>query len=55
MECTLYLSDNCNMRCKYCYESERTLKTNLDEKKIRLALRYIVNNNVIDDKISLLF
>ena len=38
MECTLYLTDSCNLKCSYCYEGDSKNSIFLTEEKLRLAL-----------------
>ena len=53
MECTLYLTDSCNLKCSYCYEGDSKNSTFLTEEKLRLALNYIKTNNPVNDDIHL--
>ncbi len=55
MECTLYLSDNCNMKCKYCYEGERVISGNMQLETLKLALKFIFDNNILDDRINMFY
>lgn len=55
MECTLYLTDNCNLRCSYCYEGTKKNKSYMDEQTLIKALNFIAENNLPDDNIDLLF
>lgn len=55
MECTLYLTDNCNLKCSYCYEGDKKNKTYMDEQTLIESLNFIVENNLPDDNIDLLF
>lgn len=55
MECTLYLSDNCNLRCKYCYEGKSRISGQLSEKDLGLAIDYIINNSELGDRIDITF
>ena len=34
MECTIYLTDDCNMKCNYCYEGNEKNKSVLSEDKL---------------------
>ena len=53
MECTLYLTDSCNLKCSYCYEGDSKNSIFLTEEKLRLALNYIKTNNPVNDDIHL--
>lgn len=53
MECTLYLTDCCNLKCSYCYEGELKKSNSLDESTLETALDYIVSINPEGEKISL--
>lgn len=55
MECTLYLTDSCNLRCSYCYEADKKNKSFLNETVLRSALEFIINNNMPGDNIDLIF
>lgn len=55
MECTLLMSDNCNMRCTYCYEGPKKYSNNLNENDLEAAIFYMISNNESDDMIDLLF
>lgn len=55
MECTLYLTDNCNLKCSYCYEGNKKNKSYMDEQTLIEALNFITENNLPDDNIDLLF
>lgn len=55
MECTVYLTDNCNMRCSYCYEGRNKTNSNMSEKILRASIEYMVNCNPTGDTIQLLF
>ena len=55
MECTLYLTDSCNLRCSYCYEADKKNKSFLNETVLRSALEFIINNNLPGDNIELIF
>lgn len=55
MECTLYLTDNCNLKCSYCYEGNKKNKSYMDEKTLMEALKFIIENNLPEDTIDLLF
>lgn len=55
MECTLYLTDSCNLQCNYCYEADKKNKNFLNEEDLRAALRFIIQNNLPNDDIDLIF
>lgn len=55
MECTLYLTDSCNMLCSYCYEGENKEKSFMSEEVLESAIDYMIKNNPTDDRIDLLF
>ncbi len=40
MECTLYLTDSCNMNCSYCYEGDTKNPSMLQEKTMFAALEF---------------
>ena len=42
MECTIYLTDDCNMKCNYCYEGNEKNKSVLSEDKLKTVLQYII-------------
>lgn len=54
MECTLYLTDDCNLKCSYCYEGNRKNKNYMNEATLEKVLDYIVENNLPNDSIDLL-
>lgn len=54
MECTLYLTDDCNLRCSYCYEGNKKNKSYMNEITLERALEFIVRNNLPNDPIDLL-
>lgn len=54
MECTLYLSDDCNLKCRYCYEGHEKLHNKISKKTIEKAIDFIIKINR-DDKIDLVF
>lgn len=53
MECTLYLTDDCNLECKYCYEGERKNKSYMTEDTLKAAFAFITKYNIPDDNIDL--
>lgn len=55
MECTIYLTDDCNMKCNYCYEGNEKNKSVLSEDKLKTVLQYIIDNNPVNDPIDLVF
>lgn len=38
MECTIYLTDDCNMKCNYCYEGNEKNKSVLSEDKLKTVV-----------------
>ena len=38
MECTLYLTDDCNLKCSYCYEGNKKNKSSMSEATLEKAL-----------------
>lgn len=46
MECTLYLTDSCNLQCSYCYEGDQKKKKFLKAETLRNVLDFIVKTNV---------
>ena len=55
MECTLYLTDSCNMLCNYCYEGKNKEKSFMSKEILGYAIDYMIKNNPTDDRIDLLF
>ncbi len=55
MECTLYLSDDCNLRCKYCYERGRRINGRMSEANLQKAIAFIIDNSDIGERIDLTF
>lgn len=55
MECTIYLTEDCNLRCSYCYEGENKRKKTLSSAKLRQSIDFIVENNPIGEDIHLTF
>lgn len=54
MECTLYLTDDCNLKCSYCYEGNKKNKSYMSEATLEKALDFIAKNNLPNDPIDLL-
>lgn len=54
MECTLYLTDDCNLQCSYCYEGNKKNKSYMTEATLEKTLDFIVSNNPANDYIDLL-
>lgn len=50
----MYLTDDCNLRCKYCYEGDRKNKSYMTESTLEKCLAFIVENNMPNDNIDLL-
>ena len=42
MECTLYLTDDCNLQCSYCYEGDKKNKSYMTEATLEKTLDFIV-------------
>lgn len=55
MECTLYLTDYCNLKCSYCYQGNEKNATFLDKEKLEQALKYIIENKIDNEDIYLTF
>lgn len=55
MECILYLTDSCNLKCTYCYEGNTKNKSFLSSENLNKALEFIVNNNIPGEYIYLTF
>lgn len=55
MECTLYLTENCNLKCSYCYEGDDKRKKMLSKQNLEKALSFIVHNNPKTEIINLTF
>lgn len=54
MECMIYLSDDCNLCCNYCYEGNHKRKRRISDATIEHALDFIVRVNS-DKEINLTF
>uniref|UniRef100_UPI0040576856 radical SAM protein n=1 Tax=Agathobacter sp. TaxID=2021311 RepID=UPI0040576856 len=54
MECTLYLTDDCNLKCSYCYEGNKKSKSYMTEATLQKVLDFIAENNFPNDPINLL-
>ena len=55
MECTLYLTDDCNLKCSYCYEgNKKKNKSYMSEATLEKVLNFIAQNNRPNDPIDLL-
>lgn len=54
MECTLYLTDDCNLQCSYCYEGNKKHKSYMSEATLDKVLEFIVSNNLPNDSIEIL-
>lgn len=55
MECTLYLTENCNLRCSYCYEGPNKKNSKLSITKLHKTLDFIIKNNPENERIDLTF
>lgn len=55
MECTLYLTESCNLRCSYCYEGNNKQNSTLSTKTLEHTLQFIVKNNPKGEHIDLTF
>ncbi len=53
MECTFYLAEGCNLRCKYCYEGIQKRNVMMNNKTVEQALDFLVKNALHDEKIQL--
>lgn len=53
MECTLYLTDNCNLRCKYCYEGSSKNKSYLSSDVLKATLDYLIKISGDNERINL--
>ncbi len=54
MDCMLYLADDCNMKCRYCYEGQEKMYGRISKENIKKAIDFIIKVNE-DDKIDLTF
>lgn len=54
MECTLYLSEGCNMHCRYCYEGKQKKNGLMDKGTVEHVLEYLVENALENEKIHLI-
>lgn len=54
---TIFLTENCNLRCSYCYEYEtkNIQDTSLDFASFKKHLSYFINNYVIKDRLNITF
>ena len=55
MECTLYLTENCNLKCSYCYEGDDKRKKILSSDDLKTAIDFIVQHNPEGEKLDLTF
>lgn len=55
MECTLYLTENCNLKCNYCYEGNDKRSKTLNNQDLEKAISFIVQNNPQNENINLTF
>lgn len=55
MEYTIYLTDDCNLQCTYCYEGENKNKGYLNDYNLRKTISFIISNVEPDDTIFLTF
>lgn len=55
MECTLYLTDYCNLKCSYCYLGDEKNLNFLDRDKLEKSIDFIIKNNTEGEKIYLTF
>ena len=55
MECTLYLTENCNLKCRYCYEGDGKRKKMLNNDNLNKAVSFMIHNNPQGEKIDLTF
>lgn len=55
MECTIYLTEACNMQCSYCYEGVHDLKTSMSLTTMEDSVDFIVKQNYPGDKIDIVF
>lgn len=55
MECTIYLTEACNLRCSYCYEGDDKRNKTMSSQTLYQAIDFIVQNNPQDDDINITF
>lgn len=55
MECTLYLTDYCNLKCSYCYLGDEKKLNFLDISKLEKSIDFIIKNNKEGETIYLTF
>lgn len=55
LECTLYLTENCNLKCSYCYEGDDKRKKILSSDDLKTAIDFIVQHNPEGEKLDLTF
>lgn len=55
MECTLYLTDNCNLRCSYCYEGIEKTEQSLQERDLPAVLEFLARYRNDGEQVHLLF
>ena len=55
MECTIFLTEYCNLKCSYCYQGIKKENTNISITNIENSLDYIIKNNINNEFIDLNF
>lgn len=56
MECTLYMAEGCNLKCKYCYQgSEKKNNSVMDVSTARSAIDFIIEKAEKDEDIYITF
>lgn len=44
MECTLYMAQGCNLKCKYCYQGKEKKSIIMDNKTAKSAIKFLISN-----------
>ena len=55
MECTIFLTEYCNLKCSYCYQGVNKKNTDISLTNIENSLDYIIENNINNEFIDLNF
>lgn len=44
MECTLYMAQGCNLKCKYCYQGKEKKSIIMDNKTAKSVIKFLISN-----------
>lgn len=55
MECTIYMTDGCNLRCSYCYQGDSKNSSVLKQETLEQILDFITAKNLPGDTIDIVF